>query len=112
MYKTVGFIGLGNMGFPMAENLLRKESGIIVCNRTAAKCAPLVEKGAEAAGAVGEVAEKTDLIFLSLPGPAQVDEVVRELVSHGKSGNVIVDTSTVSPKLNREMAALAAARKR
>ena len=110
MYKTVGFIGLGNMGFPMAENLLKKQGTIIVYNRTAAKCAPLVEKGAEDAGTVGEVAERADLIFLSLPGPAQVDVVVRELAAHGKPGSVIVDTSTVSPKLNREMAALAAAK--
>lgn len=104
----LGFIGLGNMGAPMAENLLKKEGRIIVFNRTAAKCEPFVEKGAVAAATVGEVAKQADLIFLSLPGPAQVEAVVRELVANGREGSCIVDTSTVSPKLNREMAELAA----
>lgn len=110
MGNKVGFIGLGNMGTPMAENLLKKEDSIIVYNRTAAKCVPLAEKGAVVAQSVGEIAERADMIFLSLPGPAQADEVVRELVARGRPGSVIVDTSTVSPKLNREMAALAAAK--
>ncbi len=104
----VGFIGLGNMGFPMADNLLKKEGTIVVFNRTAERCLPLVEKGAVQAASAGEVAQKADIIFLSLPGPAQVDEVVRELVENGHAGSRIVDTSTVSPKLNREMAELAA----
>lgn len=110
MYQKVGFIGLGNMGAPMAENLLKKDGTLVVYNRTAAKCEPLVQKGATAAQSVGEVAERADLVFLSLPGPAQVDEVVRELLAHGRPGSVIVDFSTVSPKLNRELAALAATR--
>ena len=103
----VGFIGLGNMGAPMAENLLKKEGKIVVFNRTTARCEPFVEKGAIAAKTVGEVAELADIIFLSLPGPVQVEEVVRELAAQGREGQIIVDTSTVSPKLNREMAELA-----
>ena len=110
MYKSVGFIGLGNMGAPMAENLLKKEGTIVVFNRSAVRCAPFAEKGAAVAQSAGEVAERADLIFLSLPGPAQVDGVVRELVANGKPGTAIVDTSTVSPKLNRELAELAAAK--
>ena len=110
MGNKVGFIGLGNMGTPMAENLLKKEDSIIVYNRTAAKCVPLAEKGAVVAQSVGEIAERADMIFLSLPGPAQADEVVRELVARGRPGSVIVDTSTVSPRLNRELAELAAAK--
>ena len=106
MSGTVGFIGLGNMGFPMAENLLKKEGTLIVYNRTAEKRRPFAEKGAEVAGNVQEVAKRSDLIFLSLPGPLQVDEVVRELIAGGRPGQIIVDTSTVSPKLNRELAEL------
>ena len=104
----LGFIGLGNMGFPMAENLLKKEGNLVVNNRSIAKCAPLVEKGAEAVTTQEEVAQKSDIIFLSLPGPAQVEEVVTRLVAAGHEGQKIVDFSTVSPALNRKMAKLAA----
>lgn len=110
MARTVGFIGLGNMGMPMAANLNAKEGSIVVFNRTAAKCEPLVEQGAVAALTVEELAQKAELIFCSLPGPAQVDEVVRALVDTGHEGQVIVDLSTVSPALNRQMADLAAAK--
>ena len=103
----LGFIGLGNMGFPMAENLLKKEGNLLVNNRTMARCLPLTEKGAEAVSTQEEIAERADLIFLSLPGPAQVEEVVTRLAAAGHAGQKIVDFSTVSPKLNREMAALA-----
>jgi 3-hydroxyisobutyrate dehydrogenase-like beta-hydroxyacid dehydrogenase len=106
----IGFIGLGNMGSPMAENLLKKEGTIVVHNRTAARCEPFIAKGAVAAKTVGEAAELADIIFLSLPGPAQAEEVVRELVAHGHAGSCIVDTSTVSPGLNCALAELALAK--
>ncbi len=102
--NKIGMIGLGNMGSPMAENLLKKEGSIIVYNRTKSKCDPFVAKGAVAADTVKEVAEKADIIILSLPGPVQVEEVVSELIENGKEGQIIIDTSTVSPGLNRKMA--------
>jgi len=106
MVRKLGFIGLGNMGMPMAVNLLKKGGALLIYNRTAAKCAPLAEQGAAVAASVAEIAENTDVIFLSLPGPAQVEDVVRTLIEHGTAGQIIVDTSTVSPKLNRDMAEL------
>ncbi|MBR1496269.1 MAG: NAD(P)-dependent oxidoreductase [Oscillospiraceae bacterium] len=108
MSKNIGFIGLGNIGAPMAENLRKKAGGILVYNRSQEKCAPFAERGAAVAASVAEVAEKSELIFLSLPGPAQADGVVRTLLAHGKARQIIVDTSTVSPKLNRDLAAAAA----
>lgn len=102
-----GFIGLGNMGFPMAENILKKAGYLIVNNRSMDKCLALAEKGAEVAQTQEEVAEKADVIFLSLPGPVQVDEVVKKLIAAGHEGQKIVDFSTVSPALNRELAKLA-----
>ena len=100
----VGFIGLGNMGMPMARNLLKKTGSLIAFNRSAEKTAAIVKEGAEAAIDAADVAKKADIILLSLPGPAQVDEVVRTLIENGKEGQIIIDLSTVSPKLNREMA--------
>jgi 3-hydroxyisobutyrate dehydrogenase-like beta-hydroxyacid dehydrogenase len=100
MSKKVGFIGLGHMGTPMAENLLKQEGSIIVYNRTASKCDRFVKEGAEAAASIAEISEKADIIFLSLSGPIQVETVVSELIANGKEGQIIVDTSTVSPKTN------------
>ncbi|MBR5344654.1 MAG: NAD(P)-dependent oxidoreductase [Clostridia bacterium] len=106
----IGFIGLGHMGFPMAENWLKKAGELMVCNRPAAASAALCEKGAVIAASNQEMAEQCTLIGLSLPGPAQVESVAPELIAHAAPGTVILDFSTVSPKLNRDMAALAQTR--
>ena len=108
MAKKVGFIGLGHMGFPMAENLLKKEGSLIICRRPAAASSALAEKGAVIAGSNRELASLCDIIGVSLPGPLQVREVVPELLSGAKRGAVILDFSTVSPALSQEMAELAA----
>ena len=106
----IGFIGLGHMGFPMAENWLTKAGELMVCNRPAAASAALREKGAVIAASNQEMAEQCTLIGLSLPGPAQVESVASELIAHAAPGTVILDFSTVSPKLNRDMDALAQTR--
>lgn len=106
--SRIGFIGLGNMGLPMAENMLKVADTLIVYNRTASKCAPLVEKGAVQAARPEEIAEQSDVIFLSLPGPAQVEAIGSLLIDNGRAGQVILDTSTVSPALNVRLAEKAA----
>lgn len=108
MSKTLGFIGLGNMGYPMAVNLLKKEGKLFINNRSTDKYAPLVAEGATVAADAAEMAQSADVIFLSLPGPIQVEEVVTTLIANGKDGQIIIDLSTVSPKLNRQMASAAA----
>lgn len=105
MSKRIGFIGLGNIGSHMAEHLMKKEGEYTVYNRTMAKCEPFVAKGAKAAGSVSEIADKSDIIFVSLPGPAQVEKVGAELLENCREGQVILDTSTVSPKQSKELAA-------
>ena len=108
--KKIGFIGLGRMGFPMAENLLKMSGNLTVCRRPAAKSAALEEKGAVIACSNRELAEKCEIIGLSLPGPAEVGSVVPELIESAAEGTVLLDFSTVSPKLSREMADQAAAK--
>ena len=108
--SKIGFIGLGNMGFPMAENLLKVAGALIIYNRTASKCAPLVEKGAIQAAGPEEVATRSDVIFLSLPGPKQVEEIGSVLIDRGRAGQIILDTSTVSPALNVRLAERAKAK--
>lgn len=105
-YKS-GFIGLGNMGAPMAENILKKFGSLVVFNRTRARCEPIAAMGAEIAENVGDLAEKCDLIFLSLPGPKEVTEVVAGpdgLLTHSRPGQIIVDFSTLAPLDSRKMA--------
>ena len=72
----VGFIGLGRMGSGMAGNLAASGIDLTVFDPIPATMEALVEKGAKAASSVAELAAGSDVIFTSLPGPVQVEEVV------------------------------------
>lgn len=99
----LGFIGLGNMGAPMAKNLLEKFGALKVYNRSRGICEKFARMGAEPAADAGELARGTDVIFLSLPGPAEVKEVMEILLENGRSGQRIVDFSTVDPATSRTL---------
>src|SRR5436305_13425489 len=73
--KLIGFIGLGNMGAPMASNLLKAGFPVVVWNRTESKARPLVEKGATWADGPRHLAEKSDVVIKML----EVDRAVREV---------------------------------
>jgi 2-hydroxy-3-oxopropionate reductase len=106
---TIGFIGLGVMGRPMAANLLAAGADLVVYNRSRRAQDELAAQGAASAGSPAEVASKADLIITMLPDDAAVRDVVRdELLPAARSGALIVDMSTVSPELSRELAADAA----
>lgn len=107
MEKTVGIIGLGNMGYPMAENFLNKFGKVVVFNRSQAKCLELEKMGAEVATSVTDLMSKSDIIALSLPGPKEVLEVVTQMLTTAKSGQIIMDFSTISPKLACDLSDLA-----
>ena len=59
----IGFIGLGNLGTPIAENILEKAQRIFVYNRTTSKAQSLVEKGATMCSSIKELAQKCDVVF-------------------------------------------------
>lgn len=109
---TVGFIGLGIMGKPMALNVLRAGFSLVVHNRSRGKVEELVVAGAEDGGSPRGVAERAEVILLCLPDAPDVEQVVAgpggvfEGISPGK---VIVDMSTSSPWLARRLAAEAEA---
>ena len=105
MERTVGFIGLGNIGAHMAEHLMNKPERLVVYNRTPAKCQPFVDGGASMTRTIPEMAGMVDVLFMSLPGPAQVEKTASILMEYGNPGLVVLDTSTVSPKQNKELAA-------
>jgi 3-hydroxyisobutyrate dehydrogenase-like beta-hydroxyacid dehydrogenase len=54
----IGFIGLGNLGTPIAENILQKARRLFIYNRTASKAQPLIEKGATMCSSIKELAQK------------------------------------------------------
>jgi 2-hydroxy-3-oxopropionate reductase len=114
MSEKVGFVGLGIMGKPMARNLIQAGYELVVHNRTTEKAEKLAsEGGATAAGSPREVAEESGIVVTMLPGPPEVEEVVageEGLLKGAKEGSLIVDMSTSSPVLARNLARAAQAK--
>jgi 2-hydroxy-3-oxopropionate reductase len=111
MPERVGFVGIGIMGRPMACNLMEAGHELVLYNRTRQKAEELAkESGARMADSLKEVAESSDVIITMLPGPPVVEEVVAGedgLLEGAGEGSLIVDMSTSSPVLARELARLA-----
>ena len=109
----VGFIGLGTMGASMAYNCLQGGNEMIVHDIRRESATQHLEAGAEWADSPREVAEATEIVFTSLPGPTEVEAVglgedgILEGMSEGK---VYFDLSTSTPTLIRQIHAQAAAR--
>jgi 2-hydroxy-3-oxopropionate reductase len=101
---TVGFIGLGIMGKPMAQNLIEAGYDLVVYNRTREKAEEL--DGATVAESPRAVAEQSDIIITMLPDSPQVEEVLagEDGVFEGiQEGALIVDMSTISPVVTEEL---------
>ena len=106
MSEKVGFVGLGLMGRPMARNLVQAGYDLVVYNRSRGKVEELVAEGAEAAESPREAAKNSDIVFTMLPGPPEVREVVagqNGLLQGAREGSLLVDMSTSSPILAREL---------
>ena len=104
MADTVGFIGLGIMGKPMAENLIEAGYDLVAYNRTREKAEEL--DGATVSDTPREVAEQSDVIVTMLPDSPQVEEVLagEDGVFEGvEDGDLIVDMSTISPVVTEEL---------
>lgn len=109
----VGFIGLGNMGRPMASNLVRKGERLIVHDVSGEPARALAELGAQMAAGAAEVAAASDIVFTMLPTTAAVELVVagqNGVLANARKGAVIVDMSTIDPLVTDRIAADAAAR--
>jgi 2-hydroxy-3-oxopropionate reductase len=111
MPERIGFVGLGIMGKPMARNLMEAGHELVLYNRTRQKAEELAkESGAGVVDSLKEVAESSDVIITMLPGPPEVEEVVageEGVLEAFKEGSLLVDMSTSSPVLARELACLA-----
>jgi 3-hydroxyisobutyrate dehydrogenase-like beta-hydroxyacid dehydrogenase len=105
--QTFGFIGLGNMGGPMAAHLITAGHALVVCDRDDAAAQRLVARGARRVNTPAQVAQQVETAFLSLPTPEIVAAVALGpdgLASGGKLRQV-VDLSTVGPRVAMEVAA-------
>ncbi len=99
----LGYIGLGNMGAPMAKRLVEWPGGVTVFDVRTEAMTPLAELGATLADTVADVAN-ADIICVTVLDDAQVREVVAELAAHAKPGTVIAIHSTISPETAIELA--------
>lgn len=110
----IGFVGLGVMGAPMAQNLLDSGYELTVYNRTAARAEPLVARGAIRAATLAELAGASDVVALMVTDAAAVHAVVDGadgLLAHMAPDTVIVDFSTIGPRATAELAQSAGARR-
>ena len=105
---TLGFIGLGVMGEPMCRHLVAKSgSPVTVFDLASEPMERLVAAGAARAGSVADVAERADIVFLSLPSGRQVEAICegsQGLIAVARPGQTVVDTGTSPLKLTKALA--------
>ena len=109
--ERVGFIGLGNMGRPMASNLARKGFPLVVFDINPAPLEQLEALGARTAGSSAAVADDSDLVVTMLPNSASVEDVLLGaggVLARLRPGGAVMDMSTVDPLLTDRIAAAAA----
>ncbi|MDC1162893.1 NAD(P)-dependent oxidoreductase [Candidatus Pelagibacter sp.] len=99
--KSIGFIGIGLMGFPMAKNLLKSGYNLKAYNRSQDKADRLKEFGAEISLSVKDVVTNADVVITMLTDDAAVEKVMSsdEFISNIKEGATVIDMSSVNPVL-------------
>jgi 2-hydroxy-3-oxopropionate reductase len=103
----LGYIGLGLMGKPMAQNLLKAGYPLVVHNRSREVVKALVKEGAQEAFSPREVASRTEVVFTNLPDTPDVELVVlgpEGILEGVKEGTIFVDHSTIKPSSARRIA--------
>src|SRR6266536_4983752 len=111
MSETIGFIGLGVMGKPMAKHLIKAGYPLVVHNRSRPAVDELVAAGATAAGSPAEVVRQATVVIMMLPDTADVELVLsgaNGILSAIQSGAVVVDMSSISPGATERLAAAVA----
>ncbi|OLS38722.1 oxidoreductase [Alkalihalophilus pseudofirmus] len=105
--KSIGFIGLGVMGKSMAKNLMKKGFSVNAYTRTKSKAEDLIEEGCTWCESATEAAEKADVIITMLGFPSEVKEIYfgeEGLLNNAREGSILIDMSTSSPTLAKEIA--------
>ncbi len=108
---TIGFIGLGNMGAPMAANLLTAGHQVIGYDVVAGACAALAQKGGRAAASAPEAEAAGEIVITMLPAGPQVRQVYLVpdgVIARARRGALLIDCSTIDVETARAVAAAAA----
>ena len=103
---NIGFIGVGNMGFGMANNLLQAGHSLTIHDLVRERATPLLEQGAKWADSAREVAEASDITFTSLPAPVDMEAVALGeggVLEGSKPGSVYIDLTSNSATLVRRV---------
>jgi 2-hydroxy-3-oxopropionate reductase len=106
MAQTIGFIGLGIMGRPMARNLIKAGYPLVVHNRSRATVEELAGAGAKAATSPREVAGSCDVLITMLPNSPDVEQVALGkdgIIEAARRGLIFVDMSTISPIVTQKV---------
>jgi 3-hydroxyisobutyrate dehydrogenase-like beta-hydroxyacid dehydrogenase len=101
--KSIGFIGLGIMGAPMATNLLKKGYSVTIYNRTSTKTDEFQRLGADIVSTPADVARSVDVLFTMVSDNQAIEDIFfgDEGIMYGiRPGLIIFDCSTVSPELS------------
>ena len=108
--ETVGFIGLGIMGRPMALNLVGAGHDLVVHSRSPGPVEELVRAGATAGASAAGVGTSATTVITMLPDTHTVEQVVREVLAAMRPGGLVIDMSTAHPDCARALAAEGAER--
>ncbi len=112
--KTVGVIGLGEMGLPMAKNLIAHGFEVTGYDLRAETCAALKESGGRAASGVGGATRDADAVVIMVRTPAQADQVVLGpggVLEHARSGAMLIAMSTIGVATMRRLGDVARERR-
>lgn len=102
----IGFIGLGSLGAPTAQNLLDIGHELVVFNRTTSKTLPLVQQGAVAAASIEELAKECNIVCSLISDDTALFTISEDLLKHLQQGSVHISISTVLPQTASELAEL------
>ena len=105
----IGWIGLGTMGIPMSQQLIKAGYPVTVYNRSKEKEASLKEQGADTASTPGTLLQQTDVVIIMVTDDKAIREIFTGeggLLKANLTGKVVINMSTVSPAISKEMAAL------
>ncbi len=106
MAKTIGFIGLGIMGKPMARNLLKAGYALTVYNRSHPPMEELKREGASLGSSPKDVAAAAEVVITMLPNSPDVEAVVlgpNGVLEGAKAGLIVIDMSTISPLVSQKI---------
>ncbi len=106
MALSVGFIGVGNMGNPMAANVLKAGFPMTVFDMNPKAMENLIQGGARRAGSAAEVVDASQVVLTSLPASPDVEAIYLEpggLVERAKPGTILIDLSSVLPSTPRKI---------